>query len=176
MSITEQILNVVGDVLIPDKAISSNLIVVNDPGQIDFIKSNTYKLILTKNIAFPLPSELTPGIEYVIILVQDGVGGRSITFDSNYFIFFKNENLNINISPNGISILKLKSDGNLFYCDVKSSYYNNHTQYSYNIDPISGKKFRFGVVSDSYVIDRELTSLGFNGLEGTDWENVGGNS
>lgn len=30
-------------------------------------------------------------------------------------------------------------------------------------------------VGFSFAIDRELTALGFDGLEDTDWENIGGN-
>lgn len=37
-----------------------------------------------------------------------------------------------------------------------------------------GSRYRTGIRSDQYVIDKELTATGFSGDENTDWENVFG--
>jgi len=49
------------------------------------------------------------------------------------------------------------------------------TQYLIYVDPITGLKFRDGVRDGVYVIDKELTSLGFSGTEDVDWENISSN-
>jgi len=45
-------------------------------------------------------------------------------------------------------------------------------QYRYYSDNIS--IFRDGVRDGAYVIDKALTLTGFDGIEGVDWENIGG--
>lgn len=42
------------------------------------------------------------------------------------------------------------------------------TQYLIYIDPSTGLKFRDGVRDGVYVIDKELTIIGFSGIEGID--------
>jgi len=166
----EQILPVAGDVLITDKALSSNFIFVNSADGIDFVSSNVYKLLLNKNQSFPTPREFTPGIDYKIIIIQDNVGGRILTFDTDYFIFLGGDLNVINTAPNSVSILNLNSDGRIFYCDVVSSI---NSQYKMFTDTSTNLKFRNGVRNSSFVIDKELTPTGFSGTEGVDWENIG---
>lgn len=41
-------------------------------------------------------------------------------------------------------------------------------QYTYYEDPITGDEYRDGVRSGKFVIDKELTELGFSGTESVD--------
>lgn len=46
------------------------------------------------------------------------------------------------------------------------------TQYRQFEDPVTGTKYREGVRDGKFVIDKALTTLGFDGEYGTDWETV----
>lgn len=51
------------------------------------------------------------------------------------------------------------------------------SQYSLYTDPETGLKIKIGPrVGFIIAYDRELTATGFNGIEGTDWENFGGSA
>lgn len=45
-------------------------------------------------------------------------------------------------------------------------------QYRQFEDPVTGTKYREGVRNGKFVIDKALTATGFDGEEGTDWENI----
>ena len=47
------------------------------------------------------------------------------------------------------------------------------SQYAMFTDPVSGLRVRFGARNSGIFFDRELTSTGFAGTEGVDWENIG---
>lgn len=40
---------------------------------------------------------------------------------------------------------------------------------------VVGSRYRIGIRDSQLQIDKELTATGFDGVENTDWENVGGN-
>ena len=47
-------------------------------------------------------------------------------------------------------------------------------QYRYYLDTDTGLLFRDGVRDSEYVIDKELISNGFSGVEGIGWVYIGG--
>jgi hypothetical protein len=51
---------------------------------------------------------------------------------------------------------------------------NKKTQYILFTDPDTNLRFRNGIRGSNFVMDKELTALGFAGVEGTDWENIAG--
>jgi hypothetical protein len=46
------------------------------------------------------------------------------------------------------------------------------TQYREYEDPITGDKYRDGVRDSKWVVDKALTTTGFDGIENIDWENI----
>lgn len=117
MAKVEQILPVQGDVLIIDKALSSNYIKVDDPSKIDYIRSNVYNLIVKGDITIQSPQDLTPGIEYTLILKQDSTGNHTVSFDNKFVIPSGFEVLK---TANSITILTVLSDGEKLY--IKNQY------------------------------------------------------
>ena len=84
MSKQEQIVTVLGDVMIPDKAFSSNFISTDNVVKVDYIKSNVYRVLIKEDSVLLPPTELTPGIDYMFIFKQDSVGNHAVTFDSKF--------------------------------------------------------------------------------------------
>jgi hypothetical protein len=58
-------------------------------------------------------------------------------------------------------------DGELYFNSVQIT---GDANYRYFVD--SGTRWRTGVRENSFVTDKTLTDLGFDGIEGTDWRNI----
>jgi len=61
-----------------------------------------------------------------------------------------------------------------FFVKATSGGGQSTDQYTQYVDPNNSLKIRTGVRNGTYIVDKEVTVTGFNGVENTDWENISG--
>lgn len=71
---------------------------------LDFSARNVFALTLTGNVLFNLPSNITPGGIYHVIVRQDATGGRNPSFNG---VFKFGAVRDIDLSPNGTTVLTM---------------------------------------------------------------------
>lgn len=100
-------------------------------------------------------------------------------------IYFQRNNANPDIFNQPVTdFLKENGDAYADFAELSDAYADFFFSVSGGVSVSSGllifgtvvgSRYRTGIRDGQYVIDKELTATGFNGVENTDWENVGGN-
>lgn len=67
--------------------------------------NNLHFLTLTNTTYFPVPSGLTTGCSFTVILKQDATGVRAVTFDTNYWKFPSGTQPTITTNANAYDVL-----------------------------------------------------------------------
>jgi hypothetical protein len=110
-----------------DKAVTQHQIIElypEDCNELDLREGNIYKVYLTDNIADF--SAVTGDVgTYIFIFVQDSTGGRSVTFDSNFYFASSVGRPDLSTSSaNDIDIVSFLCDGEKFYGSFMQDFVN----------------------------------------------------
>lgn len=70
--------------------------------------------------------------------------------------------------------IKKLGNGETRWLDLVPETSGGNTTSQYTIYNNGNEYIRVGVRNNMFVIDKTITSNGFNGIEGIDWENIGG--
>lgn len=111
-----------------DKAVTQNTLrelVPSDCSALDLRYANIYKISLTSNISSFSVANSDVGT-YIFIFEQDSVGGRTVTFDSNfYFVSSLGTPDFSSDSPNVINVVSVLCDGTNFYGTYMQDFVNS---------------------------------------------------
>lgn len=95
-------------------------------------------------------------------------------YSSERFLEFGPKYLNEKANKRAIEEIKefTKSDSERIGFSADNIKLDTEAQYTIFTDPVTGLSCRKGVKDNQLVIDKELTKIGFNGVENTDWVNI----